>query len=417
MPSHILPLVLVVGILAVTGVTVVVAAFLKERKTLAGYEEIESDVAMLKAKLGGEIFRDGVDLVIAGEEQKVPVVIRFSYSEDTPGMNIRIHGPATMNLAVIPKGSQFIFPDNLRLNVNTPDDMFNARFITRADDGSAARMFLMSRVTMKEMQKALCSSRTTLSITHGALELTETTVPQPYTGRHVSGHIESLLKLSTVLAKMPGAQLSVVEKPKLPKRILTRTAVAFGAIAALLSIVGAAEQLKEPPQIKQAADVLSVDERGAGVEALDQKVVTELESYRVVKPSEMDAGVVDWIRSRGLEPSGRVALDLAGTGSPDDVAYLLTTPDGRRRIVMISNKKVVFDGRGFGPVSIMRVKRDNMPPIPGTGGQPPTPAHGDGVLMVLDQQTPDKAFLLYLTPAGSIVNQAAPNWLQLDIRQ
>src|SRR5437763_1652141 len=211
-------LVIVISVLAITAVTVLVTVFIRERKTFAGYEEIQPDILSLRSKLNAEVFRDGTDVVVSGSDKKVPVVVRFSFAENTPGMNIRVHGPSMMNLAVIPRNSQFFFPENLRLNVVTPDEQFNSRNITRSDDGSAAQMFLMGRSVMKEMQKALCSSRTTLYITHGSLELTETTIPQPATGRHVAGHIESLLAMNAVLAIMPGAQLSQVERPKLPSR-------------------------------------------------------------------------------------------------------------------------------------------------------------------------------------------------------
>jgi len=410
MGSHI-PLVIVAAIVALTMLTGVVTLFVRERKTLAGYEEIEADVKMLKSKLGAEIFRDGNDLVISGTESKVPVVVRFSFSENTPGMNIRLHGPATMNLAVIPKSSQFMFPENLRLHVNTPDEMFNARFLTRADDGSAARMFLMSRSTMKELQKALCSSRTTLNITHGALELTETTVPQPYTGRHVAGHIESLLKLSNILAQMPGAQLSVVEKPKLPKRLLTKSAIAIGAIAALVSIVGAASQLGEAPPPPKPVDKLAVSERGAGVVAVDMPAITELENFRTIEPKEMDESVVGWMKARNLEPAGRVPLDLTGAKDESDVAYLLTDPQGRRRLVILSKGKLVFDGRNYGLVSIIGIPKGY---VPSSGSQPAT-NDGDGLLLVQDTNPASRAFLFYMNH-GVVATRAIADWTQIELR-
>lgn len=417
-----IPLVIVVSILTVTAVAAFVAAFVRERKTFAGYEEIQPDIQALKNRLNAEVFRDGTDLVISGSDKNTPVVVRFSYAENTPGMNIRLHAPSTMNMAVIPKNSQFYFPENLRLNVNSPDDQFNSRFLTRADDGSAARMFFMGRSIVKELQKALCSSRTTLNITHGSLELTETTIPEPNTGRHALSHIESLMAMSAVLAQMPGAQLSQVMKPEVPKRLLTKSAIAIGAVAALLSIIGAARQMQTPPTAPKPTDKYSVEQRGAGVTAIDAQVITELENFRVVNPNEMDAGVVSWMRDRGVEPQGRLPLDLKITKTEEgkstaqgadssDVAYLLTDPQGKRRVVVLNAGRVVFDARNFGEVSLVRVPAGNIPRS--TGVNSPVP-EGDGLLLV-EPTNPEKSLLMYMS-GNTITNRPEPNWTQVDIR-
>ena len=213
--GSIVPLVIVVAILAVTAITALIAAFVTERRTYAGYEEIRPEILELKSLLSAEVFRDGTDLVISGTREKLPVVVRISYAETTPALNIRVHGPATMNLAVIPRNSTFYLPEIQRANVALSDDMLNSRFQARTDDSAAARMFMLGGATTRELPKLLCSSRTTLFITHGALELSETVIPQ-YAGKHAAGHIDSLLMMSAVLAAMPCAQLAVVEKPQLP---------------------------------------------------------------------------------------------------------------------------------------------------------------------------------------------------------
>jgi hypothetical protein len=412
-----LPLVIVVAILAVTSVTALIASFVRERKMFAGYDELRADIQSLKSKLNAEVFRDGTDLVISGTQQKLPVVVRFSYAENTPGLNIRVHGPSTINLAVIPKNAMVYLPENLRAAVSTTDDMFNSRFQIRADDGASARMFLMGRATAKELAKALCSSRSTLNITHGALELSETTIPQPNAGGHAAGHIDSLLALSAVLAKMPGAQLAVVDKPQLPKRFLSRTAIVFGAAAALLSIVGAVSQLRESPVAPpKPANQLAVEERSAGVIAVDAKVIPSLDNFRVVKPTEFNPSVVSWMKSKSVEPDGRVPLMLnksqAETAEPPDVAYLLTDPAGNRRVVILYGNKILFDAPNFGPISILRVPAGDIPEA--ENEKTPKP-DGDGLLVITDPNRPEKTFLLYLS-AGAIRNRTEPNWTQLNLR-
>jgi hypothetical protein len=413
--GSIVPLVIVVAILAVTSITALIAAFVTERRTYAGYEEIRPDILQLKSLLSAEVFRDGTDLVISGTRQKLPVVVRFSYAETTPGLNIRVHGPATMNLAIVPRNSTFYLPENLRANVPLGDDMLNSRFQGRADDSAAARMFMFGGATTRELPKALCSTRTTLFISHGALELSETVIPQ-YAGNHATGHIDSLVKLSGVLAQMPGAQLAVVEKPQLPKRFLTKIAIVAGAAAALVSIVGAAQQLREAPQqIIKPANQLAVEERGAGVLAVDAKVIPDLDNFRVVKPAEFDPAIVSWMRGQNVEPDGRVPLTLTtkqqanSVAESTDVAYLLTDPQDHRRLVMVSSGRVVFDVRNFGPISIVRVPRSDIPP-PERGAAP----DGDGLLVIVDPNAPEKSFLLYMV-GDMVQNRPEPNWTQLSL--
>jgi hypothetical protein len=413
-----LPLVIVVAILAVTSVTALIASFVRERRTFAGYDELRADIAALKSKLNAEVFRDGTDLVISGTRQKLPVVVRFSYAENTPGLNVRVHGPSTINFAIVPRNAIFNLPENLRATLSTTDDIFNSRFQIRADDGASARMFLMGKATVKELAKALCSSRTTLNITHGALELSETTIPQPNAGGHAAGHIDSLLTLSAVLAKMPGAQLAVVDKPQLPKRLLSRTAIVFGAAAALLSIIGAVAQLRETPVAPPplAANQLAIEERSAGVIAVDAKVIPSLDNFRVVKPAEFNPSVVSWMKGQSIEPDGRVPLMLnksqTEAAEPPDVAYLLTDPAGNRRLVILYGSKVLFDAPNFGPISILRVPAADIPAA--ENEKTPKP-EGDGLLVVTDPNTPEKTFLLYLS-GNSILHRTEPNWTQLNLR-
>lgn len=412
--GSIVPLVIVVAILAVTSITALIAAFVTERRTYAGYEEIRPDILQLKSLLSAEVFRDGTDLVISGTRQKLPVVVRFSYAETTPGLNIRVHGPSTMNLAIVPRNSTFYLPENLRANVPLGDDMLNSRFQGRADDSAAARMFMLGGATTRELPKVLCSTRTTLFISHGALELSETVIPQ-YAGNHATGHIDSLVKMSGVLAQMPGAQLAVVEKPQLPKRFLTKIAIFAGAAAALVLIIGAAQQLRETPQkIHTPPNQLAVEERGAGVLAVDAKVIPDLDNFRVVKPDEFDPAVVSWMKGQNVEPDGRVPLTLTGKQQPNsaestDVAYLLTDPQGKRRLVMVNGGHVVFDVRNFGPISIVRVPKSDIPP-PERGAAP----DGDGLLVIVDPNAPEKSFLLYMV-GDMVQNRPEPKWTDLNL--
>src|SRR3954470_16735136 len=110
---------LIVGVLAAIGVVV---TFLRSRMTYAGYEDIVGEVRKINASVKGEIFRDGSGVVVSGEWEKNPVVVRFSNQESTPGLNIRMPAAASFQVFVAPAGIPVT--EGPRTPVKTTDDMF-----------------------------------------------------------------------------------------------------------------------------------------------------------------------------------------------------------------------------------------------------------------------------------------------------
>src|SRR5947209_62762 len=65
----------------------VVIHLVRKSSTLRGYSDVAQDAERLQRALKGETFRDGTDLVISGSQDKFPAMVRFSYDENTPGLN------------------------------------------------------------------------------------------------------------------------------------------------------------------------------------------------------------------------------------------------------------------------------------------------------------------------------------------
>src|SRR5581483_8543630 len=107
---------LTVGVLSLIAVGISV---MRRRATFAGYEEIAADARALALLLRGEVFRNF---------EKLPVLIRFSNSENTPGLNIRMQAPASFSLSVAPAAMQLI--DGGRSVITTGEHMFDLRFTT-----------------------------------------------------------------------------------------------------------------------------------------------------------------------------------------------------------------------------------------------------------------------------------------------
>jgi len=131
-------------------------------------------------------------------------MVRFSYDENTPGLNIRMSAPANFNLTISPKGAQGTGEG--RTLVRTGDDMFDARFTTKTDHMAQAKMFVGGKQAMMLMQKLCCSSKTFLAISNGSIELSELVIPTPSTSAHVMDHVQNMSKLALQLQAMPGAE-------------------------------------------------------------------------------------------------------------------------------------------------------------------------------------------------------------------
>src|SRR5437588_1101 len=73
---------------AVIGAFIALAGGLRR---FAGFQDIAADAERIAKALGGELFRDGGDLVASGNlGGKLPTVVRFSNKENVPGLNIRM---------------------------------------------------------------------------------------------------------------------------------------------------------------------------------------------------------------------------------------------------------------------------------------------------------------------------------------
>src|SRR5512143_471800 len=102
------PIAIALAIVAVLTLVGLVIAHFRDRNTYAGYEEMVGEARQVAKSLKGELFRDGTDLVASGNFLKLPVVVRFSYAENTQELNIRMSAPATFTLSVVPKGAKAI---------------------------------------------------------------------------------------------------------------------------------------------------------------------------------------------------------------------------------------------------------------------------------------------------------------------
>src|SRR5438270_13032592 len=196
------PTFVVLAVLVVAAGVIII--MIRNSSTFSGYGDVSADAQRIQRAVKGETFRDVSDLVVSGSQDKLPVQVRFSYDENTPGLSVRLSAPANFTLTITPKGSQAAGEGkNL---VRTGDDIFDARFTTKTDNMAQAKMFVGGKQASMLLQKLCCSSKTFVSIGKGYVELSELVIPTPYTSAHIVDHLKNMSKLGLQLHAMPGAE-------------------------------------------------------------------------------------------------------------------------------------------------------------------------------------------------------------------
>jgi hypothetical protein len=413
------PVALALLILLVVGAVGFLIHLMRRGKTFAGYQELTGDAQQIAKSLGGgEIFRDGNDLVISGNYRHMPAIVRFSYDENTPGVNLSVKAKATFTMSVVPKGER---ASEGRVLVRTPDDLFDARFQTRTDHPTQAKMFVGGKVVMQQLQKLCCSSRTFFTITTGAMELSELTIPTPYTGHHITDHLESMAKLSKELEDMPGAETIKVRKLEKEKSNILRAAIVVGAIAAVITVYAATRGPRGEIPVK---DLVDTEAPPAGMMPVDAALVRKAKDWRLMAAEDFGPNIAGWMRDNGQELTGRIPGDYSGRKNQRDVAYLLApaatpvegaAPSTQRRVLLLVEGINLYDAEYQEIVGVARVPQESIANIDWGKNPPQGTPDGDGLLIVRKSGDPRSGLVLFVSDKH-IVTGVPVNYQQVRLR-
>lgn len=187
------PLVIASLIIALVSLAGIIANSVKRSKTFLGYEALADDIRRIAATIPRcEVFRDGDDMVISGNREQLPVILRFSHSETTPGLTIRCGAPVDFGLSFSPKGQE---APGERFPVRTPSLRLNSIFTVRTSDPEHAKLLLSSSQALQHIEKICLSGNTFLVFSPGYIELGEFLIPSN-AAEHALSRLESLGILS-----------------------------------------------------------------------------------------------------------------------------------------------------------------------------------------------------------------------------
>jgi hypothetical protein len=392
------PLAAVLFIVLIVAFVGAMIAYIGSVRTFRGHTEIAAEARKLRADIGGELFRDGDDLVISGNYKGMPTVVRFSYAENTPGMNVRMDLPSALDLVIVPRGAKDV---SGRAETKTGDSLFDSRFTSRTDQPQEARMLLGIRGTIGEINKLCCSSRTYFSLSRGHAEVSELTIPSNLR-QHVMEHVEAMSRLAQALRQLPGADKIRVQPIRRHKHVFGRVAIAAGVVAAVFAIMATARYSEKPLQRQSAATETQLPNMSAD----DVALIGNLEGERVVTESDFNGDAAAWLRAEKGTVSGKIEAKFSGADASGEAAYILIDKRGDYRAVILAKGAKAFDEH-FPKIGIAaRVPREVVDRIDWLGRPPETP-DGDGLLLLRNPD--DKASGLVIFLQGTRVVTAVPS--------
>ena len=384
---------LTIALLAIVflGLAGILLANVAKRKRFAGFENISSDAEKLAKFLDGNIFRDGNDLVVAGNCDLLPTVARFSHTPTAAGFNLRMSAPATF--ALWAAGADAEVTDG-RVRLRTTDPVFDALLTMRTDHPAQAKMFLGHEQVPACLRQLCCSPAISLAITPGAIELSEPRIPHPFTGNHVLEHVEAMAVLAEAFSTMPGADALPIRPLRRERKVLlTGVLAAAVAVAALLGV--AATRAWHASQTEQRTGML----------VRDAALIPAANTWRVAAHDDFDPIAIAWMEAEKQPATGRITGDFSGNGGDRDAAYVLARPDGTRRVVLLAAGINRYDATFTHVAIAARIPKSDLGAIQWTGD---TALYSDGDALLIVRNADDPQSGLVVGVFGKDITIAIP---------
>ena len=402
------PLQIAVLVIALVTIIGVIVSSARKSSALAGYDDIRAEVPRIASALKAEMFRDGNDLALTGNFNGRPTQVRFSYDENTPGLNIRMQAPVSFTYSVVPKGAR---ATEGRVLVRTGNDMFDAKFNSRTDHPTQAKMLVGGRAALQHLEKLCCSQKTYVTLTRGSIEMSELVIPAPYTGRHVLDHIESMAVLAKAVSEIPGAEsVKIVPYEREKSTPVFRIALVVGAIVAAIGVF-----MIKPggdTNLKAAAandKVVCIE----GVDPVDALKMQDSLGWHAMRSDEYDPDIASTVRGLGMDANGRMALDVDGDDQQDVVYLVRDAAQDQTRLTIFADGSRVYNSAYANVVGALPVAKGSFDNIKWKVKPPRTNAN-QGIMLFRKRNDQLDPLILYVD--GTNVFTGIPaNWRDVPL--
>jgi hypothetical protein len=380
------PQAIIFNIAIIVGIVGILVYWVRRFAVFLGYKAIEPDVLQIAELLKTQPVRERSDVVLAGYYGGNPTIIRFSHRVDTPGLDIQMRVPATVNLFLVPQTAAITGEG--RVLMRTGSKALDRRFHARTDHPMEIRMLAASTGIRASLEQLCCSTQTGLSIKDRMIELSELTIP-PFTANHVFDHLQSMLMLAKGVQDMPGTDLIKVDP--LPPRVSSwpvRIALAAG-LACLVALLFA-----QPYSRSTAANASDLPAVPSGIMPADAARLQQLRGWHVAKTEDFSIAGLRFLREHKLEAAGHIPGDFGGQGATADSAYFLVDATGQKRVSMMAGGLVAYDAIFAHADALARIPKSSVAKIQWMSSAPQFPPDGDALLVVQNANDPTASVVL-----------------------
>ena len=381
------PLALVLNIAILVGIVGIVVYWVRRFAVFLGYKAIQPDVLQIAALLKAEPIRERSDVVIEGSFGGNPTIVRFSHRVDTPGLDIQMRVPATVNFFLAPK--TIVAANEGRVPVRTGSAALDRRFNASTDHPVELRMMTAVPAVKNSLEQLCCSTQTGLTIKDRVIELSELTIP-PFTANHVFDHLQSMVALAKAIHEMPGSdRIKVDPLPRRGSSWPVRVALA-GGLMCLVALL-----FTQPYSHTQGANAsINPSASLSGITPADAARMQQLPGWRVAKADDFSGPGLRFLREHQLEPAGHIKADFAGRGGVPDSAYLLVDSTGRKRVSMLAKGMVAYDAIFPKVDAVARISKSTVTKIQWMSSGPQYPPDGDALLVIQNANDPTASVVL-----------------------
>lgn len=400
------PFVLATLIVAVVALTGVITSMVRNARKFQGYAEVAADARAIAKKLNGELFRDGEDLVMSGNYQQLPTIVRLSHLESTPGLSIEVKVPSNFSFSLTPRQAPVI-PDGI--GVNVPN--LSVNFVGRTNSALEASQLIDSPSVRKALSAVCISQKTFLEMTPGRLLIGDLLIPQDVLGR-VMVELQAVSTINAQLEKFPGADERKFKPVKHDRTSWTfRAALAAGIIVTIAGLAQNAVTASSKPAPAAAKEIAS------SIPKNDAILIPKIQDWQPADDKSFDPDFASWLRSYGVKPASSFDFSADTSRLRDDRVYLLTNDKGQKRVVAIVDHRVALDGVFDRAAGIAIIPMDSVSKVEWPMSRAPfKEVPGDGLLIVREFGSKEGATLLFFTPDRQLSGMPE-NYQHLDIQQ
>jgi hypothetical protein len=131
-----------VWLIAILSLIAVMVTAVTKVRTFAGYRDIARDVRRIAADFGSQAARVGEELVVSGNRNGVPTILRFFRLEGAPASVVQCNAPVNFRLLLARRGKRFTGEGAL-IRLDNPRQ--NLAWISRSPNGAGKIMLVVKQ--------------------------------------------------------------------------------------------------------------------------------------------------------------------------------------------------------------------------------------------------------------------------------